>query len=104
MKQYTLKELVEKYENDGFTVFVYNEASGRYVSGNDDLDKDLLEWQYIKDNVVTNAEVSGDEVVLSYYEEEEEEIVEAEEPTTDDIYRANGFASEADFWRWKEGR
>lgn len=104
MKQYTLEELAEKYEKDGFVVFVYNEASGDYVCGNDELNRELLEWQYIKDNMVTNVEVSGDEVVLSYHEEEEEETEETEEPTTDDIYRANGFASEADFWRWKEGR
>ena len=101
MKQYTLEELAQKYENNGFTVFVYNEASDRYASGNDDLNKDLLEWQYIKDNIVTNIEEQGNEVVLSYYEEEEEE--ETEEEEEDDDCDSDGFRGWADYWSWRVG-
>ena len=91
MKQYTLEELAQKYENNGFTVFIYNEASDRYASGNDDLNRDLLEWQHIKDNIVTKIEEHSDEVVLSYYEEEEETDEEEEEWTREDweAYWAN---------------
>ena len=96
----TLNEAIKKYGEGNYCIF--DNTKDDYIKPA----FDSLEWEYLKDEpIVEFDEVSNDVITLvieTIPDEEEEE--EQYEPTVDDIYRANGFASEADFWRWKEGR
>lgn len=103
-KDYTLEEYTNTH---GFEFFVYDDTKEGYAFGGEFINPNSLEWEYLKNELIIEFDETLNEIltliIATIPEEEEGNFEEFEEPTIDDIYRANGFASEADFWRWKEG-
>ena len=82
-----------------------NKKDGLWYEG--DIVKDHKDYEMVLDCEILRIDYDlNDKPTLEVYiesENEEEEEIDSDSFAKDDIYKLNGFGSEAGFWKWKEG-